>query len=126
MRIRFRVTTSNYALLVHQIFKNHLTISDGAVRPLTPDLIVKYVGSIKGIRIGLPDVSNFTVEIAKEASVPTLADWLYKNLRSQMKLEIEEQEVSLGKDEIASALLQKLRLNQNRSVRHKDSVTISA
>jgi hypothetical protein len=111
---------------VHQIFKNHLTISDGAVRPLTPDLTVKYVGSIKGIRIGLPDVSNFIVEIAKETSVPTLADWLYKNFRSQMKLEIEEQEVSLGKHEIASALLQKLRLNQNRSVRHRDSVTISA
>ena len=126
MRIKFRVTTSNYALLVHQIFQNHLTISNGAVRPLNHDLTITYVGSIKGVKLGSPDVSNFIVEIATPASIPTLANWLYKNFRTQIRLEIEGREVDLGKSEIASVLREKIRLNQNHSFRHNDSVTISA
>jgi hypothetical protein len=108
LRINLTVTTSNYASLVHQLFEKALLISTGSERALTPDLKIRYVGSIKPTAMEIPDTSKFTVEIGTPSSIPELADWLYNELRSQERLEIDGEEVAIEEEEIARALRERM------------------
>jgi hypothetical protein len=110
LRINLTITTRNYASLVHQLFEKALLISAGSERALTPDLKIRYVGSIRPAAMESPDTSKFTVEIGTPSSIPKLADWLYNELRSQEKLEIDGEEVAIEKKQIARALSERMAL----------------